>query len=135
MSDPIVLKHSLTVRCTGVTAKPPTGKHRTARVFSAALAEVDNNKAGLLGAALLKDLPEDVARALADGISPNRVYELSFKLTEVPDKQRDLFKDQEEDRALAENAGEPSSSPRARSARTLHSPLERVKRTHRSRGH
>lgn len=132
MKDPLVLSHSITVRCAGVSAKAPTSKIRTARVFSAALVERDEMKAGLVGAALLKDIPEDLARALSEGLSPNRTYEFAFTLTEVPDVQRDLFKEQEEDRIAAENAGEPSPGP---APRTLRSPLERVKRTHRPRGH
>lgn len=134
MKDPLVLSHNIQVRCIGVTAKLPTGKHRTARVFTAALVERDDMKAGLQGGAILKDLPEELARALSEGLSPNRTYELAFTLTEIPDSQRDLFKDQEEDRAAAENAGEPPAT-RARVTRGLGTPLERVKRTHRTRGH
>lgn len=145
----IELSHSMIVRCSGVTAKPPASKLRTERVFTAQLYELDEMKAGLAGAAALKDIPHDLARQLSEGLSPNRKYELSFTLREVPEKQRSLF---DEDAADAEaraeagaGAGDEGSittvsithkgSTVTATPKQLRSALDRVKRTHRARSH
>lgn len=144
MKEPLVLSHSMTVRCTGVSAKASTHKTRTERIFTVGLAELDERHEGLSGAATLRDVPHDLARLLSEGLSPNRTYELAFTLTEIPEKQRDLFRDQAEDTAAATNdpdKSEPTISLTHKGTTVtstlpaMRSALDRVKRTHRPRSH
>ena len=138
----LTLSHSIEVRCQGVTSKPPTKKGRTERINSVTLAEIDEQKLGLVGAAQLRDVPLELARALAGGLGTNRKYRLALTLEELPDAQVDMFDQADADaRAEVDVEGDDkvTLTHKGKSITTtpgkMTSALERVKRSHRARGH
>lgn len=113
MKDPAPLSasHDMIVRCSGVTVKPSSKSARTERVFSVALSEIDDRKEGLQGAAVLKDVPHDLARQLSQSLALGRRYRLSFSLVEVPDPQVKFnFNEDQADRDARAEAGGASDT-------------------------
>lgn len=115
MSTKLVLEHEMTVKCAGVTVKPPRGPDRMENVYTVDLVELDEKKQGLQGAVKVRDVPHEMARQFGDHLTKGRRYRLTFQVEELPDAQRDMFdEDEADDEARAKaSGGEPVPSSHA----------------------